>query len=162
MWKYAFQLWGGFNLSPLILYPPAGNYRSQRRWHQKTVAWENKLYVLFFIFVFFLYTDFYDRQKYWGGGRHAIFTQFFSLSCRRHVDNSRSSLVHECRLQHRRGAMMLANNPPGIIWIWACRGYIKCHMKIDEHCELRILKRPSSWKSVKTAAFVKIRQPLAR
>ena len=45
-----------------------------------------------------------------------------SLSCRRHVDNSCSSLVHECRLQHRRRATMLANKPPGIIWIWERRG----------------------------------------
>ena len=44
-----------------------------------------------------------------------FYAVFQSLSCRRHVDNSCSSLVQECRLQHRRGATMLANKPPGII-----------------------------------------------
>ena len=44
-----------------------------------------------------------------------FYAVFQSLSSRRHVDNSCSSLVHECRLQHGRGARMLANKPPGII-----------------------------------------------
>ena len=44
-----------------------------------------------------------------------FYAVFQSLSCRRHVDNSCSSLVHECRLQHLRGATMLANKPPGIM-----------------------------------------------
>ena len=48
--------------------------------------------------------------------------QFYAVFKVCHVDNSCSSLVHECRLQHRRGATMLANKPPGIIWIWARRG----------------------------------------
>ena len=56
------------------------------------------------------------------GAAMQFYAVFQSLSCRRHVDNSWSSLVHECRLQHRRGATMLANKPPGIIWIWARRG----------------------------------------
>ena len=51
-----------------------------------------------------------------------FYAVFQSLSCRRHVDNSCSSLVHECRLQHRRRATMLANKPLGIIWIWERRG----------------------------------------
>ena len=71
--KYAFQWWGGFNLSPLIRYPLRAIIAVSKddtcEFDKKNVAWENKLYVLFFIF-FFLYTDFYDRQKYLGGGRH--------------------------------------------------------------------------------------------
>ena len=77
----------------------------------------------FFIFVF-LYTDFMIGKNIGAAAATPaapvptpmqFYAVFQSLSCRRHVDNSCSLLVHECRLQHRRGATMLANKPPGII-----------------------------------------------
>ena len=80
------------------------------------------------------------------------FTQFYKV---RHVDNLCSSLVHECCLRSRHGATMLANKPLGIIWSWVRQGQIKHHTKIDKRFELRILKRPSSRKSLKTVEFVK-------
>ena len=109
---------------------------------QKTFARENKLYVLFFSFSFF-YIPIFMIGKNIGAAAATpaarvptpmqFYAVFQSLSCRRHVDNSCSSLVHECRLQlaggirgpmncmncsqvqHRRGATMLANKPQGII-----------------------------------------------
>ena len=72
----------------------------------------------------FLYTDFYDRQKYWGGGRHpcrpcsdahAILRSFSKSVLQTSCGQFMQFVGHECRLQHRRGATMLANKPPGII-----------------------------------------------
>ena len=86
--KYAFQWWGGFNLSPLILYPPRAIItvsEDDTCEFDKNRCMRKQTFRPFFSFSFFLNTDFYDRQKYCGGDRqpcrpysdaHAILRRF--------------------------------------------------------------------------------------
>ena len=72
MRKYAFHWWGGFNLSPLILYPLRAHIAvSEDDTCDLAKPLNEKTNVSFFFvhFRFSIYTAIYERQKYWGGGR---------------------------------------------------------------------------------------------
>ena len=71
--KMRLPMIGGFNLSPLILYSLqaiiAVSEDDTCEFDKKPLHEKTNFTSFFFIFVF-LYTDFYDRQEYWGGYRH--------------------------------------------------------------------------------------------